>query len=186
VRQGGVERTLDNSLDKDTYLRDVAERYGINLRGSGQDISVVYDPDLGAGTLGVTRGAEGGRVIRVGPDGIFDDVTAANTIAHELTHARYYLKHGTFDGQEHGNGDSLADGTPYGSKNADVILAASRERATAGAVTAFRDAVELRQSEQGGSRSWLSTRWMNSARRFPTCSRGSFSWRGPDEDSPPR
>ncbi|MFI0813775.1 DUF6531 domain-containing protein [Streptomyces echinatus] len=118
VAQQGVERTLDNSLDKETYLRDVAREYGINLRGSGQDISVIYDPNLGPGTLGVTRGAEGGRVIRVGPDGIIDDSTAANTIAHELTHARYWLKHRSFNGQEHGHGDSLADGTPYGSGNA--------------------------------------------------------------------
>ncbi|MFH8338670.1 putative T7SS-secreted protein [Streptomyces sp. AM6-12] len=118
VAQGGVERTLDNSLDKDTYLQDVAKKYGINLRGSGQQISVIYDPDLNPGTLGVTRGAEGGRVIRVGPDGIIDDTTAANTIAHELAHARYWLKHGTFDGEVHGHGGSMADGTPYGSGNA--------------------------------------------------------------------
>ncbi|MFE2260333.1 putative T7SS-secreted protein [Streptomyces griseosporeus] len=118
VRQSEVERTLENSLDKETYLRDVAEKYGINLRGSGQDIKVVYDPDLRPGVLGVTRGEEGGRVIRIGPSGIIDDATAANTIAHELSHARYWLKHGTFDGQEHGHAGSMGDGTPYGSGNA--------------------------------------------------------------------
>ncbi|MFE6287851.1 putative T7SS-secreted protein [Streptomyces sp. NPDC057877] len=118
VRQEGVERTLDNSLDKNTYLRDVAQEYGINLRGSGQNIDVIFDPDLGSGLLGVTRAADGGRVIRVGPDGIYDDITAANTIAHELSHARYFLKHGTFDGEVHGHADSMADGTPYGSGNA--------------------------------------------------------------------
>jgi RHS repeat-associated protein len=118
VRQGGVERTMDNSLDKTTYLNDVANKYGINLRGSGQSISVVFDPDLGPGLLGVTRAAEGGRVIRVGPEGIYDDATAANTIAHELSHARYYLKNGTFEGEIHGNAGSMADGTPYGSGNA--------------------------------------------------------------------
>ncbi|MDD9375088.1 hypothetical protein M8Z33_00025 [Streptomyces sp. ZAF1911] len=118
VRQGGVERTLDNSLDKTTYLNDVAGKYGINLRGSGQEIKVVFDPDLGPGLLGVTRAVEGGRVIRVGPDGIYNDATAANTISHELSHARYYLRNGTFKGEIHGNGDSLGDGTPYGSGNA--------------------------------------------------------------------
>ncbi|MFD8615352.1 RHS repeat domain-containing protein, partial [Streptomyces sp. NPDC059631] len=118
VRQGDVERTMDNSLDKATYLSDVANKYGINLRGSGQSISVVFDPDLGPGLLGVTRGAEGGRVIRVGSDGIYDDATAANTIAHELSHARFYLRNGTFEGEIHGNADSMADGTPYGSGNA--------------------------------------------------------------------
>ncbi|MFI0731860.1 putative T7SS-secreted protein [Streptomyces sp. NPDC021225] len=118
TRQGEVERTLDNALDKDTYLRDVAEKYGINLRGSGQDIRVIYDPDLPPGQAGVTRAAEGGRVIRIGPSGIIDDATAANTIAHELSHARYYLKHQSFHGEVHGDEGSLADGTPYGSGNA--------------------------------------------------------------------
>ncbi|WP_217551178.1 RHS repeat-associated core domain-containing protein [Streptomyces sp. GbtcB6] len=118
VRQGDVERTLDNSLDKTTYLYDVAAKYGINLRGSGQDIGILFDPDLNIGTNGVTRAADGGNLIRVGPDGIFDDATAANTIAHELRHARYFLKHGTFEGEEHGDGDSLDDCTPYGSGNA--------------------------------------------------------------------
>ncbi|WP_243878868.1 RHS repeat-associated core domain-containing protein [Streptomyces sp. KS 21] len=118
VRQGDVERTLDNSLDKTTYLNDVAKKNGINLRGSGHDISVIYDPDLGPGLLGVTRASEGGRVIRVGPDGIYDDATAANTIAHELSHARYYSRNGTFEGEIHGHAGSMADGTPYGSGNA--------------------------------------------------------------------
>ena len=118
IRQGGVERTLDNSLDKATYLYDVAARYGINLRGSGQDIAIIFDPDLPAGQYGVTRPADGGLAIRIGPMGVADDVTAANTIAHELSHARYFLKHGSFKGDVHGDEDSLADGTPYGSGNA--------------------------------------------------------------------
>ncbi|MBW8798103.1 MAG: hypothetical protein JF597_32305 [Streptomyces sp.] len=128
VRQGDVERTLENSLDKTTYLYDAAAKYGINLRGSGQDIGIIFDPDLNIGiifdpdlnigTNGVTRAADGGNLIRVGPDGVFDDATAANTIAHELRHARYFLKHGTFEGEEHGDGDSLDDCTPYGSGNA--------------------------------------------------------------------
>jgi hypothetical protein len=116
--QSGVERTLDNSLDKTTYLNDVASQYGINLSGSGQDIGVVFDPGLPAGQLGVTRAGDGGNLIRVGPDGIVDDTTAANTIAHELSHARYFLRNGSFDGEDHGDGGSLGDGTPYGSGNA--------------------------------------------------------------------
>ncbi|WP_157876867.1 hypothetical protein [Streptomyces graminilatus] len=71
-----------------------------------------------SGVMGVTRAVDGGRVIRVGPEGIYDDATAANIIAHELTHARRYLRQGNFDGEVHGTADSLADGTPYGSGNA--------------------------------------------------------------------
>ncbi|WP_370357330.1 DUF6531 domain-containing protein [Catenulispora sp. MAP12-49] len=118
VAQDGVERTLDNSLDKNTYLRDVAQKYGINLRGSGQDIDVVFDPDLAPGLQGVTRAVDGGRVINIGPAGIVDDTTAANTIAHELSHARYFLRNGSFEGEVHGGIDSMGDGTPYGSGNA--------------------------------------------------------------------
>jgi hypothetical protein len=116
--QGGVERTFENSLDKTTYLNDVASKNGINLRGSGQRISLIYDESLPVGQLGVTRASEGGGVIRVERDGTYDDATAANTIAHELSHARYYLRNGTFDGEVHGGVDSVADGTPYGSGNA--------------------------------------------------------------------
>ncbi|MFF4330195.1 putative T7SS-secreted protein [Streptomyces sp. NPDC001591] len=117
VEQGPVERTLDNSLDKDTYLRDVASRYGINLHGSGKEIQVIFDPTVNS--LGVTRQIESGLIIRIGPAGITDDATAANTIAHELSHARYLLKNnGSFEGEIHGDAGSIADGTPYGSGNA--------------------------------------------------------------------
>jgi hypothetical protein len=42
-------------LNPQLYVDDVAGHYGINLRGSGQNISVVYDETLGVGKLGVTR-----------------------------------------------------------------------------------------------------------------------------------
>ncbi|MEU4416822.1 hypothetical protein [Nocardia salmonicida] len=116
--QPPVERTFENSLDKETYLYDVAAKYGINLRGSGREVRIVFDSELRTGLLGVTRSGDGGNVIRIGPDALVDDFTAANTIAHELSHARYYMRNGTFDGEVHGNAVSLADGTPYGSGNA--------------------------------------------------------------------
>jgi hypothetical protein len=102
----------------DAYLSDVASTYGINLRGSGTSIAAVFDRSLPLGQSGVTRASEGGLVIRIGPLGAADDATAANTIAHELSHARYYLKHGTFDGEVHGGMYSIGDGTLYGSGNA--------------------------------------------------------------------
>lgn len=111
-----MERTYDHALSPQLYLNDLADYYGINLRGAGQDISLVYDETLPPGQLGVTREAEGGQVIRVGPDALVDDATAANTIAHELSHARDYLNGGIH--KPHGSDASLGDGSVYGSGNA--------------------------------------------------------------------
>jgi hypothetical protein len=41
-----IEKTIDMALNPDLYIQAVIEKYGINLRGSGQDIIVVYNPDL--------------------------------------------------------------------------------------------------------------------------------------------
>jgi hypothetical protein len=110
-----LERTFDHALSPQSYVEDIATHYGINLRGSGQNISVLYDDTLPAGRLGVTKEIEGGKVIRIGPDALVDQATAANTIAHELSHARDYLR-GSH--KVHGNAASLADRTVYGSGNA--------------------------------------------------------------------
>jgi hypothetical protein len=68
---------------------------------------------------GITLGPEGGRIIRIGPAALRGgDAEVANTIAHELSHARYYLRNKTFDGEVHGHDKSMADGTPFGSGNA--------------------------------------------------------------------
>ena len=114
-----ITRTIDHALDKDHYLRDVTTRYGINLRGSGHKIEVRLDDGLAQGTYGATHFVDGGFIIRVSAEAIHaGDACTANTIAHELSHARYLLKHGTFDGEVHGAFDSSGDGTPYGSGNA--------------------------------------------------------------------
>jgi hypothetical protein len=54
-------------------------------------------------------------VIRVGPGALADQATMANTIAHELSHARDYLR-GIH--KPHGVNSSIADGSVYGSGNA--------------------------------------------------------------------
>ena len=54
-------------------------------------------------------------MIHIGPTAFVDEGTAANTIAHELSHARDYLR-GRH--KPHGDSSSLADGTPFGSWNA--------------------------------------------------------------------
>lgn len=103
---------MEHGLNKDAYLLAVADRYGINLRG----VKPIYDPALPPGQLGLTKRMDGGRVIRIGRDAFVDEPTIANTIAHELSHARDYLRGGVH--KPHGGIGSLADGIPYGSGNA--------------------------------------------------------------------
>jgi hypothetical protein len=110
-----LERTYEHALSPQLYTEDVARHYGINLRGSGQGITLLYDETLEVGKLGVTYASEGGRVIRIGPDALIDQATTANTIAHELSHARDYLR-GRH--KPHGDASSVGDRTPYGSGNA--------------------------------------------------------------------
>ena len=111
-----MERTYDHALSPQLYLEDLTQYYGINLRGAGQAINLLYDETLPPGQLGFTRAAEGGQVIRIGPDALADDATAANTIAHELSHARDYINGGIH--KPHGTDASLDDGSVYGAGNA--------------------------------------------------------------------
>jgi len=119
-----LNKTMDMALDPNLYARAVADKYGINLKGSGQNINLMFDVELGAGTgrLGRTLEAEGGLIIRFGPDSLIDEATLANTLAHELSHARDYLRGaGRLNPQlhkPHGTSISIGDGTPYGSGNA--------------------------------------------------------------------
>ncbi|MCC8251600.1 hypothetical protein [Saccharothrix luteola] len=121
----GVERPFERTYElsphtaPEAYLRAVAKSYRINLRGGGQDIAVMFDPMVKPGAYGRTLEAEEGKVIRVGPYALSGgDAAVANTIAHELKHARYLIRNGDFTGESHGDTNSVADGTPYGSGNA--------------------------------------------------------------------
>lgn len=88
-----IEKTYDMMLDKETYANAVADKYGINLKGSGQKITIKYDPDLRPGQYGRTLKCEP-NVIRVGGDAFMSEEELAVTIAHELNHARSWLKGG--------------------------------------------------------------------------------------------
>ncbi len=106
-----LEKTFEHALNPQLYLDDVVKYYGINLRG----VKAVYDPTLEPGKLGVTRANEGGMVIRIGRDAFVDEPTLANTVAHELSHARDYQRGAH---KEHGDASSMGDGTVYGAGNA--------------------------------------------------------------------
>ncbi len=88
-----TEKTLDMALDPETYAYAIAKKYGINLKVSGQKITIRYDQNLNRGTYGKTTAKEP-NVIKIGPDALMSETELANTIAHELNHARDYIRGG--------------------------------------------------------------------------------------------
>ena len=97
------------ALDPETYANTIAEKYGINLRGAGQDITIKYNPDLRPGIYGRTTAANP-NVIEIGPDALMSEAELANTIAHELNHARDFLRGGIApEPSAYSAGDALAD-----------------------------------------------------------------------------
>ncbi len=102
-----MERTYEMYLNPDEHIDAVVEKYGINLRGSGQDIKIVYNPDLYG--PGISREITP-NIIEVGPKALISDEELANTIAHELNHARSWLKGGeALEPPAYDAGDALAD-----------------------------------------------------------------------------
>ena len=104
-----TEKNLDMALDPETYANTIAEKYGINLKGSGQDITIKYNPDLRPGTYGRTT-AVNPNVIEIGPDALLSETELANTIAHELNHARDFIRGGIApEPSAYSAGDALED-----------------------------------------------------------------------------
>jgi len=104
-----TEKTLEMALDPEMYAYNIAEKYGINLRGSGQKISIKYNPNLRPGVYGRTMGANP-NVIEIGPDALMSESELANTIAHELNHARDFLRGGSaLEPPAYNSGNALAD-----------------------------------------------------------------------------
>ncbi|MBJ7611599.1 MAG: hypothetical protein JF924_04675 [Candidatus Dormibacteraeota bacterium] len=71
----------------------VVEKYGINLRASGHDISIQFDANLGPGRFGHIF-ADDPTTIHFGREALSSEAELARTIAHELRHARAYLGSG--------------------------------------------------------------------------------------------
>ena len=64
-----TEKTLEMALDPETYAYAIADKYGINLRGSGHNITIKYDPEIHRGAYGRTY-KESPSVIRFGQDAL--------------------------------------------------------------------------------------------------------------------
>ena len=112
-RQGrpvlATEKTLDMALDPETYANTIAEKYGINLRGSGQSITIKYNADLRPGIYGRTTAANP-YVIEIGSDALVSEEELANTIAYELNHARDFIRGGIAPkSSAYSSGNALSD-----------------------------------------------------------------------------
>ena len=101
---------MDMALNPELYANEVANKYGINLKGSGQKITITYNPELAS--AGRTC-ADNPTVIEIGPSAFFSEEELANTIAHELNHARSFIKGGNApewgDGGAYPAGNALAE-----------------------------------------------------------------------------
>ena len=101
-----IEWTYEMRLNPDLYIQAVVEKYGINLRGSGQQITVKFNSDLVS--EGLSRKATPD-IIELGPRALVSEEEVANTIAHELNHARSWLKEGDApENSAYSAGNSLA------------------------------------------------------------------------------
>ncbi len=105
-----MDKTYEMALNPELYAYEVAKKYGINLRGSSQNIDVSYNPFLVS--AGKTT-AEIPNVIELGPSAFVSEEELANTIAHELNHARSFFKGGSApewgQGGTYPSGNALAE-----------------------------------------------------------------------------
>lgn len=88
-----TEKTLDMALSPKYYADTIAKKFNIHLKGSGKNISIVYNPDLPPGVAGRTKKSNP-YVIEIGPSALTSESELANTIAHELNHARSFIRGG--------------------------------------------------------------------------------------------
>lgn len=88
-----TERNYDMMLNPTLYVNKISKKYNIHLKGSGNKIDIIYDPNMKHGVFGKVYESNP-YVIHIGPDAMISEVELANTIAHELNHARSYIKGG--------------------------------------------------------------------------------------------
>ena len=86
-----TEKNYRMALDPEYYIDVITKKYNIHLKGSGKTIKVVFNPDLRSSGM-VRKVAP--NIIEIRPLALSNETELANTIAHELNHARSFLKGG--------------------------------------------------------------------------------------------
>ena len=102
-----TQKDLAMALNKEYYVEKIREKYNIHLKSGQTKIKIVINPDLvPAGR--VVKSKPG--IIELGPKAFVNETELANTIAHELNHARSYLKGGNApEKAAYASGDSLEE-----------------------------------------------------------------------------
>ena len=65
-----MKKTYDMALNPELYANEVAKKYGINLRGSGQEITIKFNPELNS--AGLSR-KESPTIIEIGSSVFFSE-----------------------------------------------------------------------------------------------------------------
>lgn len=102
-----TELTFAMVLNKSKYIDAILNKYNIHLKSGKHDIKIEINPNIvQAGKVVKSRPD----VIVLGPSAFRSETELANTIAHELNHARSYLKGGVAPEETaYPAGDSLED-----------------------------------------------------------------------------
>lgn len=101
-------KSLEMALNPTHYASVIADKYNIHMKGSGKKIEIVFNPNLGPGVYGRTK-RENPYRIEIGPAALTSEIELANTIAHELNHARDFIRGGTApEKNAYASGDALS------------------------------------------------------------------------------
>jgi len=92
VLQKPLDKTLDDVLNPAQFVKGIVEKYGINLRGSGQDIKIEFLDDLNVFNPGRVDPKTPSTIFIANLNNFINSHEIAITIAHELNHARGFLK----------------------------------------------------------------------------------------------
>ena len=100
-------KDLEMALCKEYYVERIVEKYNIHLKSGNNTIKIVINPDLApAGRVVKSRPD----IIELGPKAFVNETELANTIAHELNHARSFLNGGKAPEEKaYASGDSLEE-----------------------------------------------------------------------------
>ena len=86
-----TQKTFEMALNPDSYVKAICNKYNIHLKSGKTEIQIIVNPTLApAGRVVKSRP----NIIELGPKAFINETELANTIAHELNHARSYLKGG--------------------------------------------------------------------------------------------
>ena len=86
-----TKKSLEMALNPSIYVKAICEKYNIHLKSGKTIIKIEINPMLApAGRVVKSRP----NIIELGSKAFVSETELANTIAHELNHARSYLKGG--------------------------------------------------------------------------------------------